>query len=109
MPLDLAIRVIIGLDPEAVAARFCDFRPQAPDADREADAVPGLLQNHIARYGSITIDRLYEPPFTVVDADGLDGVFETRRRSTISSTSSVSSRLPPEGSAGTRELLERTS
>ena len=35
----------------------------------------GLLQNHIARYGSVTLDRLYEQPFTVVDADGLDGVF----------------------------------
>ncbi len=34
------------------------------------------MQNHIARFGSITLDRLYEQPFTVVDADGLDGVFE---------------------------------
>jgi type I restriction enzyme, R subunit len=36
----------------------------------------GLLQNHIARFGSVTLDRLYEQP-TVVDADGLDGVFES--------------------------------
>jgi type I restriction enzyme, R subunit len=29
----------------------------------------------LAKYGSIEIDRLYEPPFTTVDSNGLDGVF----------------------------------
>ncbi len=75
-PLDLAIRTIIGMDPEAVQERFTAFAQQASEADRQADALLALLQNHIARYGSITVDRLYDAPFTVVDADGLDGVFE---------------------------------
>jgi type I restriction enzyme R subunit len=35
-----------------------------------------LLQNHIAKYGSIEVERLYEDPFTVVDVNGLDGVFQ---------------------------------
>ena len=34
-----------------------------------------MLQNHIARHGSVEIDRLYEDPFTTIHADGLDGVF----------------------------------
>ena len=34
-----------------------------------------LLKAHIARYGSIEIDKLYEPPFTTIDSDGVDGVF----------------------------------
>ena len=34
-----------------------------------------LLKNHISRYGSIEIDQLYEPPFTTLHSDGLDGVF----------------------------------
>jgi type I restriction enzyme R subunit len=34
-----------------------------------------LLQNHIAKYGSIEIERLYEAPFTTLSADGVDGIF----------------------------------
>lgn len=75
VPLDFAIRSIIGLDPEAVAARFADFAGKHPKLTAKQTRFLGLLQNHIARYGSITLDRLYDQPFTVVDADGLDGVF----------------------------------
>lgn len=76
VPLDFAIRSILGLDPEAVAARFSEFARRHPSLSAKQTRFLGLLQNHIARFGSITIDRLYEQPFTVVDADGLDGVFE---------------------------------
>jgi len=76
VPLDFAIRSIIGLDPEAVAARFADFAGKHTKLTAKQTRFLGLLQNHIAKYGSITVDRLYDQPFTVVDADGLDGVFE---------------------------------
>ena len=36
----------------------------------------GSHPNHIVRYGTIEVERLYDDPFTVVDADGPDGVFE---------------------------------
>ena len=75
VPLDHAIRTIVGLDPDTVAARFADFARRHPLLTAKQTRFLGLLQNHIARFGSITIDRLYEQPFTVVDADGLDGVF----------------------------------
>jgi type I restriction enzyme R subunit len=75
VPLDFAIRSIVGLDPDAVAARFSEFARRHPTLSAKQTRFLGLLQNHIARFGSITIDRLYEQPFTVVDADGLDGVF----------------------------------
>ncbi|MDI9849547.1 DEAD/DEAH box helicase family protein [Rhodoblastus sp. 17X3] len=75
VPLEFAIRSIIGLDPEAVAARFADFAVKHPKLTAKQTRFLGLLQNHISRYGSITLDRLYDQPFTVVDADGLDGVF----------------------------------
>jgi type I restriction enzyme R subunit len=74
--LDFAIRSIIGMDPKAVADRFGEFARKHPKLTAKQTRFLGLLQNHIARHGSITIDRLYEQPFTVVDADGLDGVFE---------------------------------
>ena len=35
-----------------------------------------LLQNHIAKYGTIKTDELYEPPFTSLHSDSLDGLFE---------------------------------
>jgi type I restriction enzyme, R subunit len=76
LPLDFAIRSIVGLDPESVATRFAEFARRHPKLTAKQTRFLGLLQNHIARFGSVTLDRLYEQPFTVVDADGLDGVFE---------------------------------
>jgi type I restriction enzyme R subunit len=35
-----------------------------------------LLQNHIAKFGVVTLDKLYESPFTQVSEDGPDGVFD---------------------------------
>ena len=75
-PVEFAIRGIIGMDPKAVAERFTEFARKYPLTAKQTRFL-GLLQNHIARYGSITVDRLYEDPFTVVDADGLDGVFRS--------------------------------
>lgn len=75
-PLDFVIRSIIGMEPTVVANRFADFARKHPALTAKQTRFLGLLQNHIARYGSITVDRLYEQPFTVIDADGLDGIFE---------------------------------
>ena len=75
-PLEFAIREIIGMEPKAVADRFSEFARKHPKLTAKQTRFLGLLQNHIARFGTITVDRLYEQPFTVVDADGLDGVFE---------------------------------
>jgi type I restriction enzyme R subunit len=75
-PLQHAIRTIIGLDPKAVEERFSAFSIKHPKLTAKQTRFLALLQNHIARHGSITGDRLYESPFTVIDSDGLDGVFE---------------------------------
>ena len=34
-----------------------------------------MLQNHIAKYGAIELEKLYDPPFTIDHTDGIDGVF----------------------------------
>jgi type I restriction enzyme, R subunit len=75
-PLQFAIRAIIGMDADAVHLKFAEFARKHPKLTAKQTRFLGLLQNHIARYGTITVEKLYEPPFTVVDADGLDGVFE---------------------------------
>ena len=72
--LDLAIRSIIGLDAEAVHERFTGF-VQQNNLNAAQIRFLDLLQNHIAKYGSIEVARLYEPPFTSLHTDSLDGLF----------------------------------
>ena len=72
--LDLAIRSIIGLDGAAVNDQFCEF-VQNHNLTSTQIKFLDLLQNHIARYGTIEIDRLYEAPFTTFDSNGIEGVF----------------------------------
>jgi type I restriction enzyme R subunit len=73
--LDQAIRGIIGLDAEAVHERFTDFVREHPTLNSTQIRFLSLLQNHIARNGSIEIARLYEPPFTTLHTDSIDGLF----------------------------------
>jgi type I restriction enzyme R subunit len=74
--LDQAIRGIIGRDAQAVHERFTAFVQQHPNLASHQIKFLDLLQNHISKYGSIEIERLYEPPFTLLHSDGLDGVFD---------------------------------
>lgn len=107
--LDFAIRSIVGRDPEAVAARFAEFASRHPKLTAKQTRFLGLLQNHIARFGSVTLDRLYEQPFTVVDADGLDGVFDDPKE--IDDLLDILSAFaPPAGATDDQqEVPERTS
>lgn len=73
--LDLAIRGIIGLDAAAVGKRFTAFVQQHPTLSSAQIRFLDLLQNHIAKYGSIEIGRLYEAPFTTIHTDSIDGLF----------------------------------
>ena len=75
-PLYLTIRTIVGMNPEAVRDKFTNFVQKHPKLTAKQTHFLSLLQNHIARYGTIEVARLYDAPFTVIDADGPDGVFE---------------------------------
>lgn len=77
--LDQAIRQIIGLDAQAVRRRFEDFAQAHPALTAQQVRFLDMLQNHIARYGTITVERLYEAPFTTLHSEGLDGVFPDER------------------------------
>lgn len=74
-PLYFAIRMVVGMDPEAVREKFAAFVQKHPKLSAKQTRFLALLQNHIARYGTIEVERLYDAPFTVVDADGPEGVF----------------------------------
>jgi len=74
--LDQAIREIIGMDSDAVHERFTKFVQAHPNLASHQIKFLDLLQNHIAKFGSIKTDDLYEPPFTTLHSDSLDGIFD---------------------------------
>ena len=74
LPLDYIIRTIVGMEPEAVESRFATFARKFAENSRQTHFLR-LLKNHIQKYGAITVEKLYEEPFTTIDSDGLDGVF----------------------------------
>ncbi len=73
--LDTILRGIIGMEPDAVKARFEQFVHKHPKLTAKQTRFLSLLENHLAKYGKVEIERLYEDPFTMVDSDGIDGVF----------------------------------
>jgi type I restriction enzyme R subunit len=73
-PLDYIIRTIVGMDTEAVEAQFAEFARNHADSSRQITFLR-LLKNHIAQYGAITVDKLYEAPFIQLSSEGPDGVF----------------------------------
>ncbi|MCC6127488.1 MAG: DEAD/DEAH box helicase family protein [Pirellulales bacterium] len=89
--LATAIRSIIGLDADAVNAKFTAFAQQYKLNSTQLRFLD-LLKNHIRNFGIIELDRLYEQPFTALDKDGLDGVFpdETQAEELIALVESFS-------------------
>lgn len=76
LPLDIAIRKMVGLEEAAVKEKFSAFVFSHPELTAKQTRFLALLQNHLIKFGFITVDRLYDQPFTVVDADGPEGVFD---------------------------------
>jgi len=103
--LDLAIRRVIGLDGEAVERRFEAFVHEHPALTARQVRFLSLLKSLIASAGAIELDRLYEPPFTNLDPDGIDGVFDDEGQidellnliASFESTEPTPTHLGPEG------------
>lgn len=73
--LDLAIRQVIGLDAEVVNAHFTRFAQKYANLTSHQFRFLELLKRHIATYGTLELERLYEQPFTQIHSEGVDGVF----------------------------------
>ena len=74
--LELAIRRIIGLAPEAVKAYFAAFHTTHPELNAKQIRFLDLLAGLIAQSGALEVERLYESPFTNLHEDGIDGLFD---------------------------------
>lgn len=73
--LDLAIRQVIGLDGEAVNRHFTTFAQKYPSLNSHQIRFLELIKKHIATYGALQLERLYDQPFTQIHSEGVDGVF----------------------------------
>lgn len=68
-------RSLVGLDAVAVERAFMEFVHKHPRLSSQQLRFLQVLQNHIAQNGGIELGRLYEPPFTTIHAESVDGVF----------------------------------
>ncbi len=73
--LALAIRRVIGMDAAMVDEHLKAFVRRYPALNANQIRFLELLKSHIATYGAIEIDRLWESPFTTLHAEGIDGIF----------------------------------
>ncbi|PNU18527.1 restriction endonuclease subunit R [Geothermobacter hydrogeniphilus] len=79
-PLDFILRRIIGMEAEAVNRRFEHFVQKYPGLRANQVLFLNMLKNHISKHGAIELDRLYEPPFTHLASDGVDGIFNDEQQ-----------------------------
>ncbi|MBI1945018.1 MAG: DEAD/DEAH box helicase family protein [Deltaproteobacteria bacterium] len=68
-------RGLVGLDAAAVDKAFTTFVHKHPMLSSQQLRFLQVLQNYISQNGGIEIDRLYEPPFTTIHSESVDGVF----------------------------------
>lgn len=73
--LQLTVRELIGVDPQAIEDHFKVFLHAHPTLTAQQVRFMNLLKNYIAQHGSIVIETLYDTPFTAVSHEGIDGVF----------------------------------
>ena len=73
--LDGLRRGLVGLDPALVDEAFVSFVQKHPAMSAQQLHFLQVLQNYIAQNGGIEIERLYKPPFTMLHAESVDGVF----------------------------------
>ncbi|MGB7767356.1 MAG: type I restriction-modification enzyme R subunit C-terminal domain-containing protein, partial [Verrucomicrobiia bacterium] len=81
--LELAIRRILGMEAADVDAFFMQFSQAHPRLTPTQIRFLDLLKNHIARYGLIEVEKLWEAPFTTLSSDGLSGVFAEKEQDEI--------------------------
>ncbi|AKF87025.1 hypothetical protein MFUL124B02_36435 [Myxococcus fulvus 124B02] len=91
-------RSLVGLDPAAIEQAFAGFVHKHPSLSAQQLRFLQVLQNYIAQNGGIELDRLYEPPFTTVHAESVDGVF--RNDGEVEDLLAIISTFEPKVAAG---------
>jgi type I restriction enzyme R subunit len=77
--LDLAIRSIIGMDPEVVREKFEAFRNNHPGLTGDQIRFLTMLETQLASFGLLHPERLIQRPFTSIHSQGIYGVFNDEK------------------------------
>ena len=77
--LDDILRSIVGLKSDLVRASFTEFVQQHPALNSKQIQFINMLTNHIIRNGGVTMEKLYDQPFTQIHSNGIDGVFTNEK------------------------------
>ncbi|MDR7299018.1 type I restriction enzyme R subunit [Pelomonas aquatica] len=79
IPLAHILRAIVGLDHEAVEARFTAFAQSHALSSQQLRFL-GMLKDHIRQFGAIAVAQLFDAPFNTLHAEGLGGVFPNQQQ-----------------------------
>lgn len=79
IPLVHVLRAIVGLDHEAVEAKFMAFA-QSHSLSSQQLRFLAMLKDHIRQFGAIAVAQLFDAPFNTLHAEGLGGVFPNQHQ-----------------------------
>lgn len=79
IPLVHVLRAIVGLDHEAVEAKFMAFA-QSHSLSSQQLRFLAMLKDHIRQFGAIAVAQLFDAPFNALHAEGLGGVFPNQQQ-----------------------------
>lgn len=79
IPLAHILRAIVGLDHEAVEAKFTAFAQSHALGSQQLRFL-GMLKDHIRQFGAIAVAQLFDAPFNTLHAEGLGGVFPNQHQ-----------------------------
>jgi type I restriction enzyme R subunit len=82
-PLGELIRRIVGLDRQAAKEAFADFLAEGTLSADQIRFIDQIIE-HLVRNGVMNLEALYEPPFTDIHYEGLDGVLPAEADKVIS-------------------------
>jgi len=71
------VRSLVGLDASAVQAEFSAFVESRTLRPNQFEFIQMMIE-HLTEHGVMEAGRLYEPPYTDLNARGLGGMFEDR-------------------------------
>ncbi|WP_313569623.1 DEAD/DEAH box helicase family protein [Comamonas terrigena] len=74
IPLAHILRAIVGLDHEAVEAKFTTFAQSHLLSSQQLRFL-AMLKDHIRQFGAIAVAQLFDAPFNTLHVEGLGGVF----------------------------------
>lgn len=72
--LDQILRTLVGMNNNAVAARFAEFAAAHQLTSQQLRFLD-MLKNHIRDFGTVEMKQLFEQPFTRIHAEGITGLF----------------------------------